>query len=337
MRTIRQSTPDVVYTLVGSEISLARRFLHAVHQRQQELGGLFVDLQRFRFDEDGCETALFACRSVSLFAAVSVVSLENCSAFVAAAKTRFDVTALEAYLSDPVPGRTLVIHVPDKLDERKKLTKLAKKHTVIDCHPPGEEAATEILHEMAREFGVDVARTAVAELWRRCQSVSLAETELQKVWTYTGGRTIQAEDVAVLVPAPADDNIFAWIDAVVTGHAQQAFSVLRDIRISGHDPFSLLALLARQIRLMWFARVLSERGRSQQEIATAAGAHPYAVKVAMKQSQRLTPTVLEGLLLVLADAEYLMKSGRRDPELTLEWIVLACAAGETSGTRLRAQ
>ncbi len=65
-----------------------------------------------------------------------------------------------------------------------------------------------------------------------------------------------------------------------------------------------------------------------QQIASKAGAHPYAVKVASEQARALTQTQIERLLSMVADAEYAVKTGRRDPRHSLDWVLMACSVAK---------
>jgi DNA polymerase-3 subunit delta len=323
MKAVQEGDGSGVFTLVGNEHALAESFIQALRNRLGDDQGP-ADVQRFAFDEQGCDDAVFALESLTLFQVRPVVVLQRCTAMATGGRARFATDALEAYLARPVPGRALVITVEDKLDERKKLVKLAKQHTVIDCHPPKETQALAILQQLAAAEGMDIRPAAMKELWRRTASVSQALQEMRKLWMFTGERPITPADVAEAVAPPLEDDVFAWIDGVVQGRAERAFRALADVQRKGEDPLKLFALIARQIRLMWYTRVLGERGMSHAQIAAEVAAHPYAVRVAAGQAARVRPERMERLLTVLADLEFDVKSGRRDPQHALELAVLAC-------------
>jgi DNA polymerase III subunit delta len=321
------NVPATVYTLVGREFVLMDWFIRSLHGHLEQTSGEAVEVNPFRFEEEGCAGAIFACQSVSLFSTSSLVVLENCTAMLASGKAKHDTSEMESYLANPIPNRTLVITVVgDKMDERKKLTKLAKSQVVVDCSTPKEHEALDIVQRLATERDILMAPDGLKELWRRSQSISHCVAELDKLWTYTDARPITANDVAQLVALPLEDNVFAWIDGVVKGDLERSFHALKDVEMSGSDPFALLSLIARQLRLMWYARVFGGKGYSHQQIAGKTGAHPYAVRVAGDQARSISPHVIERLTTIVADAEYEIKSGRRDIRQALEWVILSCAS-----------
>jgi DNA polymerase III subunit delta len=317
-----------VYTCVGPEFTLVEEWLGVLLDTLSTDAEAPVDKTRFSFDEGGLGEALLACQSLSLFTSTQLVELSDVWAATTAkgaSKAKHSTEALEDYLDNPVPQNILVVTVTaDKLDDRKKLVKKLKQYPVIDCTTPKEAPGRKMVHSLANRYKIQIEDDAIAELWRRCTSVSRCATEIRKIWTYTAGRPIHIDDVVELVVPPAEDNIFEWIDGVVTGNSDRSYRALSDLVRAGHDTFSLFGMMVRQLRLMWYAKTLASRGYTQQQIASEAGAHPYAVQVAQRQAQGVEPRAIESLLTVVADAEYQVKSGRRDSELTLDWVVAAC-------------
>jgi DNA polymerase III subunit delta len=325
IRHVESETLAPVYVLVGTETMLQQLFLDAMVKRlsgssQRE------SVVRFRYEDEGPDNALFQCRSFSFFDFQAVVVLENCTALVANGKTKFDNTILEEYLENPVPGKFLVITVDaDKLDERKKIVKIAKKHKVVACSKPKDDAALQIIRVIAKQDGIEIAKDALDTLWRRSPSIASCRTDLQKLWTYANHHLITKSDVEELVPPQLEDNVFNWLNSVVKGDIGRSFRVLSEVKHAGYDSFALLAMIARQLRMMWYAKVFGSKGYTEQQIATRVSAHPYAVKVAMEQCSVFTTGRLEQLILTVADAEFDVKSGRRDMEQALSYLVAACA------------
>ncbi|WDM00742.1 DNA polymerase III subunit delta [Alicyclobacillus cycloheptanicus] len=331
MKDLQTKPLSPVYVLLGTEPWLMRRFIEAVRDRLAEATGQPVDLNRSSFEDDGAEAALAGCETVSLFASSSVQVLENCTALLPPGKAKsgkHDTTLLEAYLANPIQGGNILIltALGEKLDERKKLVKLAKKHVVVDCSTPAAHAAAALVQQMARRLAIDVTSDAIAELVRRTQRLSVAMTELEKLHVYAWGRTIQVEDVQTLVAAPSEDDIFHWIDLAVKGQVKAALDAVDDLWIAGIDPFAVIALLGRQWRLIWYAGRAAQTHEHPRDTAALAGAPPFAMKIAAEQARGLSLGQIEDMLLLVADAELALKQGRRDPHQTVEWLVLEFAA-----------
>ncbi|WP_067931008.1 DNA polymerase III subunit delta [Alicyclobacillus kakegawensis] len=316
-----------VYALVGTEPFLVRRFVRLLAERMGESGALpFVE--RHRFDEEGCAGAIAACQTPSLFSEASIVVLEQVYALTSVrGNGKVDLTPLEAYLDHPVPDRVLVLTVEaDKLDERKRASKLLKKHRIVDCHPPKDADAQRLLRELADELGLSIEVSALKELWRRCRMLTLCRQELDKLSAYAAGGRIDAAMVAELVAEPVEDNVFHWVEGVLQGKAQASVRIMNEMRMRGTDALSLLALIAHRLRLIGFVRIFQQQGMPETTMAARLHAHPFAVKQAARMAATVSLAQIEQLLLIVADAEHDIKSGRADADLALEWVVMACLA-----------
>lgn len=325
LRSVQEEPLAPVYTLMNEEHTMAERWLTALRVQLGTDGGL-AELERFDYEDEGCENALMSCQSISLFAERSVVVLDQATFLLSNAKVKHDISGLEAYLGNPVPERVLILRVrAEKLDERKKIVKQLKKYPLLPFTTPKDDDALRTLEQVSQEQGHKVARNALQELWRRCQSIARSEVELTKLVTYAGNRQVELNDVVELVSPPLEDNVFTWIDGVVKGNVQDTFRSLADVQTAGYDVFALLSLMVRQFRIMWYARVLGDKGYTQAQVAKEVGAHPYAVKMASVQARSLSPQTMERILLTIADAEYWVKSGKWDANQALEYIVLFSA------------
>lgn len=319
-----------VYVLFGTERYLMRTFVDCVAARLAADTGATVDVNRYSFEDEGCQSAVAGCQTVSLFASASVEVLENCTALLSSGKgksDKADTSALEDYITEPIEGHVLVVTAyGEKMDERKKLVKALRTHsTVVDCNSPKEAAAVKILDSVAVKRTIGVDRPVLTELYRRSGTLSMAVSDLEKVATYVGGRTVTLEDLSEVVTAPPEDDIFAWIDLAIRGRAQKALHQLDDLLLAGNDLFAILALLARQWRLIAYAKEAAARDETPRDLAARIGVHPYALKVAGDQSHGLSLRVAEDMLLLVADAEWALKTGRREARTTLEWLILAFA------------
>ncbi len=328
---LSQQPVQPVYTLVGTEAYLARAFV----DRLAETVAANCEVHRFWLDEAGLEAALLDLQSLSLFGDKALTVLEQATSLSSDSKTKIDLSALEAYLAQPAADRTLVIIVPaEKMDERRKVAKLLKKYPVVNCNTPADAAAVQLLEQMARDLALRPEPGAFAEVWRRSRSITAAANELVKLKSYIEEQGIMTvADVQELITPAPEDNVFAWIDGVMHGRLQQAVGAVADLEHAGYDTFSLFALLQRQLRLLWYAKVGSSRGMSPPDIAKTAGAHPYAVKVALGQVRSLSLQQIERLIVTVADAEFEVKSGRMDPDHALTWVLVACSQSTRRGKR----
>ncbi|SDW53204.1 DNA polymerase III, delta subunit [Alicyclobacillus hesperidum] len=322
-----------VYVLYGSEIGLVDLFC----DRVKHIGG-FTSIARFDFEEDGFEQARLELDTLSFFSEKALVHVRNCVALTSQGKSGSDAEALEAYFENPAPGRVLVLStVADKLDERKRITKAAKRHVVVQCTTPKEPEALRRLKRFANERGMNITEEAIHELWRRVGSMTHCMNEMEKLSVYALDRRIERADVEQLVARSVEDSVFDWIDCVAQGQIAAALTSLQGLARQGYDPLALMALLARQIRMMGLAKTHGDGRETLDQLAKRASVHPFAMRVAAKQAQRFALRDLEMLTRRIADSEYDVKRGRRDPQQALETILMQAALAASTRSSPRVQ
>lgn len=332
-KNLNSNQTGAVYLLYGREHRLMEQFI----EKLKEHTGT-TEIARFDYEEDGAESALLELDTISFFLEQRLVVLRNCQVFTSQGKASASAEALEAYLQSPAPGRVLVLMLDaDKLDERKKVTKAVKRHVVIECHTPKQAVAIPYLDAFAKSRGWVVEAAALEEVWRRTEMVSQSMMELEKLALYALNRGVTRDDVRQLVQPSVEETVFDWVDHVAQGRVGVAIMMLQSMTRQSYDPLALIAMLVRQFRLMWFAKTLSRKGMSAEEMAKVTKTHPYAMKVAIRQSSSFSVEQLETLLKLAADCEYDIKRGRRDGLQALELVMLTAASGGTRHGQTRAQ
>ncbi|SIS67081.1 DNA polymerase III subunit delta [Alicyclobacillus vulcanalis] len=327
---LTNAEPASVYLLHGSEMGLFDWFCDALLQTSH-----FSSLLRFDYEEDGFEPAEIELCSFSLFGDRPLVYVRNATVFTADGRSGAEADRLAAYLEQPMAMRTLVLSVAsDKLDERRRVTKLAKRHAVISCSTPSRDRdALRMLERLAKAKEVLMEHDALTELWRRTQSLTLAVNEFGKLQAYAGGRPIARQDVEELVPMQVDDSVFTWIDWAVQGQVMSVFNALDGLARQGYDAFALIALLARQVRLM----ALAKGARNIEQRAKEFGVHPYALRMAARQAGAFRQKDLARLVRVLADAEFDVKRGRLAPDIALHLALMELTRAASTAQKNRAQ
>ncbi|QRF23100.1 DNA polymerase III subunit delta [Alicyclobacillus sp. TC] len=322
-----------VYTLLGQDGALVDAWIERVYQKLTEKNQVMrLDIQ---FDEQGIDEILMAVDSPSLFGDRTLAVIRHFTGMQSGGKSKWDFTELETYLESPSHHAHLILCVDaDKLDERRKLSKLLKRYPMIQCYTEKSSERIElarILDERARQLDHQVAQ----DLAERVESVGQFIRELDKIFTFSHHHPITMEILAELAVPRLEDNLFAFVSAVWSGHLSKAWAIRQELAQRGIDEFSLLGILARQIRLMWYAKVVG----TSKKAATELGVHPFALSKAGEEAVYWDRKKLESCLVSIADAEYFVKSGRWEAEGALLWVVssLTVSVGQIKQPYNRAQ
>ncbi len=108
----------------------------------------------------------------------------------------------------------------------------------------------------------------------------------------------------------------------LVGKTDQALAVLYDLLQNREEPIRILALIIRQFRILLQVHTLTSQGKSEREIASMLGLHPYPVKLAVRQCRAFSEKSLRTLLRKAIEADQGIKTGRIEKKLALEHLLL---------------
>jgi len=328
IREIRQKQYAPVYVLYGPESFLAEEFLSVA--RKEMIDPEFSDLNVSVYDcaETSLGDILQDAETLPFMGEHRLVIARQAYFLTGSkppSKVESDPDALLAYLQNPPPYTTLILHTDaEKLDERKKLVKtLKQKARVIPFVLLKDAELYGWVERRAGKYRVSIRREQVMKLVERAGSeLRLLDKELEKLALFVGdGGVITDPVIEALAARTLEQDVFALIEQVASGRLDKALRMLYDSMKTGEEPIKLLSLLARQFRMLLQVRQLAPRGYSQQQMAGMIKMHPYAVKKAMEQARSFSEESLKRLLLILAEDDFRMKSGQVDKRLALELFI----------------
>jgi DNA polymerase-3 subunit delta len=117
------------------------------------------------------------------------------------------------------------------------------------------------------------------------------------------------------------ESIFALMDALADRNGRLATSLLFKFLDTGEPPLRLLALFARQIRLLVIARTLLDLGAPAAEWNKRLGVPPFVVQKLQRQARKFSRPFLASAMRRLAQIDEDIKTGRVDAALALEQFV----------------
>ncbi|MCX7911579.1 MAG: DNA polymerase III subunit delta [Dehalococcoidales bacterium] len=178
-----------------------------------------------------------------------------------------------------------------------------------------------------RQAGASISAQAVGSLVRLIGNDLWAmASEVDKLILYRGGRRIEDADVKLLVSHAREESVFALVDAVLESRLTAAQEMLRRLFQQGVSASQLLAMLARQVRIIFLTKEMLARGYPHLEIQTRLGlAQGFLVRKAVEQAGRYSQMRLRELFHRLLDIDMAMKTGRLEGELAMEILVTELA------------
>ncbi len=172
----------------------------------------------------------------------------------------------------------LVAAAQDDEDKRKtavtvKLDNAVKKiGAIVACRAIKGEGLQAWVAEVARRDGKRIAPEAAEQLVRAVGTeMRPLEQEIIKLVCYVGEReTITTQDVSRVVASSPEDVMFSTIDAICRRQTDRALTLLGELHHYDPKPQAvapkLLALLARQYRMLWQAKFLADKRVNPREV-----------------------------------------------------------------------
>ena len=264
--------------------------------------------------------------AVPFFSEKNVVLVKNAAMLFG---SDFKSPRLEKVLRDMQP-KNFVIFVVKAADKRRKFYKIISQIGAVleaDCLRPWEVG--DWLKSKLRSLG----KTMSGEAWKFFNErlgilpeISLwsLDNELERVALNVAGKEITAADLRKNLLAPPEVSNFSLTDAVDEKKVQKAVYLLR---IQAKVPAKILVattLLVRHVRQLIRAKFFMARGVKGRKLGEPLGMNPYIAQKLGANAETYPSKLLEEVFLELADADFMLKTGRAGAEVLERIIIKLC-------------
>lgn len=266
-----------VYLLHGDEELRKRRAVSKIITSLGGEQGQNLDIDRFEAAEAPVEDVLETLACPPLFSDVRVVVVTDVQAYAANAQDRL-AHALE---STPHSLHAILVASAPQGRSRSGPQVSAKLREVVENRgkiyefttPRGGDAIQWVQREVARA-GKTISRSdAETMVLAAGTDLAIIANEIQKLAAYLGERErITREDIDAVVIKSEQYSIFNLVDAIGERRVERALSVLPSVLSASGDgggALRVIAMVARQFRLLWQARVLADNGVDLRKPADA--------------------------------------------------------------------
>ena len=262
----------------------------------------------------------------SLFSEKRNVLIKN--AYIFTSKSKEDTTTLSEFLEEVKTDNLIIFTSNEKLDERKKVTKvMASKHKVLKLEPPKFQDLDTNLINYLRKFNYKIDRDALNYLKTSCNNnYDIILNELDKLMLLDLSDKHITLDIALnVVSYTLNDNDFKLVDAITDKNLDLALRLLKDYKLNKEEPIKLVAILGREYRLMHIVTFLIDEGKSMREVCSSVSLQDWQVNKYKIRAYKYTLEELEEKILALAELDYQIKAGLMEPFLGIElFIIKSC-------------
>jgi DNA polymerase III delta subunit len=228
-------------------------------------------------------------------------------------------------LAEERPSRDLA--KPPSLLKRLSDAVRARGGTVLERNAPRRNELGAWIRDHAREMSVAIEPRAAALLaerigggiWEsdieRGEQTRVADSELRKLSTYAGERSINASDIEALTVDTRPSSVFAISNALDRREAGTAANALARALAEGQPVLRIMASLESRIADLIVARDLVSRHAAPADMAKRIGrGNARAAERLVEASKRYSTSELEAMLTGLFEADLAIKTNVMEPE-----------------------
>ncbi len=302
-----------VHILVGEEqflISRAVKLLRAAATKDG-IPGFNEDV----FDAPISGTLVAsAARTLPMMSSTRFVLLRNLDKLAAA-----ELDAIAAYVEAPSPS-TCFVATATKLDGRMKLPRVAKKLGVlIPVDPPKGAAISQFVAQEAKARGHAMDNLAVQGLVDAIgDDLAAFDDAIERLSLFVGeGKPIDIPAIEACVTRVRVETIWALVDAVSSRNEGRALAAVASLLEEREPPLRVLAMLARQLRMLAKMREALARGLRGPDAAVAAGAPPFKADELGRAARNFPPAALDRAFQTIALTDRALKGSKVPDDVVL--------------------
>lgn len=310
MRSLAKGELLPVYLLGGEEALLRSRAIERI--RRLSLADSPEGFNEDTFEGRGLRASaiLDAAKTLPMMAERRFILVRDAELLDAA-----EQGTIARYLESPAPSATLVL-VAEKLDGRSRLVKAAKSGGYLfEAKSLKGAALQKFLASEAKSKKTPLAPHAGAALIDAVgEELGALIDAIERLSLYVGeGMSIDLEAIEACITRARVDTIWKLVDSLSMRDAAGALAAADSLLRDRTNALALLAMIARQLRMIAKMRQALSEGMSDNEAAKLAGMPPFKAQAGRAAARKWNLRLFERAFEEIARTERLIKSSRVDP------------------------
>lgn len=317
-----------IYAFYGEESYLLENYKKQM--KQKLVSGPAEDFNYHRFtDEDfSLEGFSEAVEAIPMMGEYSLVELININLF---GRSESDRNAL-AEILESLPEYCVILLVYDtmewKPDKRMKKLWSAMEPRLLQVEFSKQPESQLIpwihrhLSTMDKTMSDDLCRYLILQTGG---SMTILAAELQKLMCYTDQREICRKDIDDVVIPVMEAAIFDITKDISKKDFDSALLKLQTLLRQDEEPISVNAVIGRQLRQLYGAKVIQEHRGSAYDLCQLYGIRDFAARELFSQVGGFRKGFLRKAMLLSAETDYALKTSGGNAEELLQIMILQLA------------
>lgn len=238
-------------------------------------------------------------------------------------KDRKDLTENIVDILKEGKGDDLIIFWEDqKIRSNTKYYKFFKKQKAVEeISDLNKRTFFTWLRKELEKNHLKIDQAVIKELAERTNyDPERCKSQIEKFKLNNPDKIIEKEDIEILTADTLEKEIWDLTDAINQQDKEKSISILERLSSQSTDANYILAMLARNLRLLYLAKHLSDEGKSYKEISSLLKIPPFTTPSLIKATSKYSEKKIALLYSKLSSLDFQIKTGKIEPNLGLTLI-----------------
>ena len=324
-KDIKEGTIGTLYVFHGEEAYLRDFYLGQMKKKLLPAGMEEFNLHTMNGKEFDVKALAQMVDCLPMMSERTMIEVSDCDIF------KGDKDALTAVLKD-LPDYVCLVFVYDlieyKADARTRLAALLKeKGSVVPFNRQGQGDLIDWISRRFRALDHDIGTEDAKYLIFLCGDLmNNLISEIGKIGAYAKNHRVTRQDIDAVATPQLDAVVFQMTDAIAAGNFDRAASVLGDLLHMQEAPIKLLAVLGKQLRQLYTARLAIEHKKGTKYLMELWGMRSsYPAERLMQSARRFSLPWCRRAVIRCGETDLAMKSTGADGEELLIGLLMELA------------
>ena len=319
-----------VYVFHGEESYLREYYLGALKKALVPAG--FEEFNYHRLDGKTASMAELseAVEAMPMMAERTMVVVTDCDLF----KLGEDARSIVVGMLEDFPEYCCLVFVYDLVEYKpnktyKKLcAALDRRASVVKFDIQDKSDLINWIRRRFRALGKDIDAHVAEHLIFTCGALMTGLVpEIEKIGAYARGRAVTVDDVNAVADPVLDAVVFNMTNAITRGDYNGASEILGQLLKKQEEPFMILAVVGKELRRLYTARIALDEGRDKFWLMEQWGMRSdYGARLLLDAARRTTRAWCENSVQLCQRLDRRMKSEKGvDDEGELKLLLMELA------------
>ncbi len=279
----------------------------------------------FDLNANSLEDVFLEAGYFSMFEDEKYIIVKNANFFGSMKIKESDTELLLNYFAKPHVNSTIIFICNEKIDTRKKISKIIKeKYSLITIPNLKYYEIENRLKNYFTKLKYKIDDESVKYLVSSGQNnYDIIMNEASKITLYYDEPCkINYHDVINIVSKSFNSNNFLFVDALVENNLEKSLSLYNDLKVIKTEPTALISLIARDFRIMYNIKKSLEENKSEYTIMRDLNLADWQLNKYLNKVFPYKIKELESILIKLSNLDLNIKNGKVDKFIGLELFIL---------------